>query len=206
MNQIIERIKRIPVPIWIGLALVILLLMIMGGRKRATAGPVTDATVGAQGVQPGAGTDQQLGNLSQTFQTGFNDLRKHEQANSEAMANLQSGYQTGFTQTAQLEQGNQNLLQQILAAMQGHTSSFTGMGSAIQQTQNQAAAANASNTMSGQGVATYNPPSTQLYNVPIMGPGGSGAGTIQVVANNPQAAYQNAYQGGNTPTGPATPV
>ncbi len=43
-----------------------------------------------------------------------------------------------------------------------------------------------------------------LFTVPINGPNGSGAGTIQVNASDAQAAVQNAYQGGNTPTGPAT--
>ncbi len=43
-----------------------------------------------------------------------------------------------------------------------------------------------------------------LYTVPISGPNGSGNGTITVNASDPEAAVQNAYQGGNTPTGPAT--
>ena len=45
-----------------------------------------------------------------------------------------------------------------------------------------------------------------LYNVPISGPNNSGAGTIQVNANSPEAAVQNASQGGNTATGGATAV
>lgn len=40
---------------------------------------------------------------------------------------------------------------------------------------------------------------TQLYNVPIMGPNGSGQGTIQVVAHDLASAIVNAHQGGNTP-------
>jgi len=43
-----------------------------------------------------------------------------------------------------------------------------------------------------------------LFNVPILGPGGSGAGTIQVNASDATAAAINAQQGGNTVTG--TPV
>lgn len=43
---------------------------------------------------------------------------------------------------------------------------------------------------------------THLFNVPITDASG-GAGTIQVVASDAQAAVANASQGGNTPTGSA---
>jgi len=43
---------------------------------------------------------------------------------------------------------------------------------------------------------------TSLFNVPITGPEGT-PGTIQVVAHDVASAQVNAYQGGNTPTGPA---
>ena len=46
---------------------------------------------------------------------------------------------------------------------------------------------------------------TRLFNVPIVGPTGE-AGSIQVVAHDVQSAFQNAYQGGNVPTGPAVPA
>ena len=46
---------------------------------------------------------------------------------------------------------------------------------------------------------------TSLYTVPIVGPDGT-AGTIQVVAHDAASAVQNATQGGNSPTGPATPA
>lgn len=65
---------------------------------------------------------------------------------------------------------------------------------------NNAAAASMS---SGGGGGGGNQGGTSLFNVPIMGPNGSGAGTIQVVAHDAAGAYENAHQGGNTPTGPA---
>src|SRR5215471_9514978 len=43
---------------------------------------------------------------------------------------------------------------------------------------------------------------TSLFNVPIVSSSGE-AGTIQVVAHDVASAQNNAYQGGNTPTGPA---
>jgi len=138
MNKIIERIKSIPVPIWIGLAIILILLFVFGSRKQQTAGPVTSATVGTQGAQPGAGTDQQLGNLSQIYQTGFNNIRMHEEENSQ-------------------------LLRQIAARAPAGSSVFTGMGSGIQQTQIDHAQANA---MLGSGGQAHT--GTSLYNVPIV--------------------------------------
>lgn len=46
---------------------------------------------------------------------------------------------------------------------------------------------------------------TSLFNVPIVDSSG-GAGTIQVVAHDAASASNNAYQGGNTPTGSPTPA
>jgi len=43
---------------------------------------------------------------------------------------------------------------------------------------------------------------TSLFNVPIVNAAGE-PGTIQVVAHDVASAQGNAYQGGNTPTGPA---
>lgn len=57
---------------------------------------------------------------------------------------------------------------------------------------------NSGNRSSSQG-------GTQLYNVPIMGPNGSGQGTIQVVAHDLASAIENAHQGGNTPITGAQP-
>ncbi len=45
-----------------------------------------------------------------------------------------------------------------------------------------------------------------VYQVPIIGPNGTGAGMITVNANDPGSAIQNASQGGNTPNGQPTCV
>lgn len=46
---------------------------------------------------------------------------------------------------------------------------------------------------------------TSLFNVPIVNSAGE-PGTIQVVAHDSASAQNNAYQGGNTPTGSAVPA
>lgn len=86
----LERLKKIPVPIWIGLGLVLIVIFLMNGSKSkssdnapaqtAPVGPVTTATVGTQGAQSGAGTDQQLGNLSVMTQSGFAQIAQQQQA------------------------------------------------------------------------------------------------------------------------------
>lgn len=46
---------------------------------------------------------------------------------------------------------------------------------------------------------------TSLFNVPIVNSSGE-AGSIQVVAHDSASAIENAHQGGNTPTGNASPA
>lgn len=183
MKDAFERLKHIPIPIWIGLGLVLIVIFLLNSKPKAQAGagPVTDATVGSQGTQAGAGTDQQLGNLSQITQGGFAQIERNEKV------------QTG-------------LLSQLAAGMGGVGTSMTQFGGTIQSSQNNHALGNAANTSGAQPV-TSNPTAagTSLFNVPIVDASG-GAGTIQVVANDAASAFANASQGGNTPTGSATPA
>lgn len=183
MKDAFERLKHIPVPIWIGLGLVLIVIFLLSGSKKSApaSGPVTDATVGAQGTQAGAGTDQQLGNLSQITQGGFSQIERNSQQ------------QTGF-------------LQSLANGMSGVGTPMQQFGGSIQSTQNEHALGSAANTNGAQPVASHPTTSgTSLFNVPITDASG-GAGTIQVVANNAAAAIENASQGGNTPTGSATPA
>jgi hypothetical protein len=182
MKDVIERLKHIPIPIWIGLGLVLVIILLTNKPKTVTgAGPVTGATVGTQGSQAGAGTDQQLGNLSSITQSGFSQIAKNEQT------------QTG-------------LLQGLYSGMNGVGTPMQQFGGAIQSTQLDHAVNNAANTSGAQPVTSHpSASSTSLFNVPIVDASG-GAGTIQVVANNAAAALENAHQGGNTPTGSATPA
>lgn len=184
MNKIIERMKSIPMPVWIGLGLAILVVLWMSAKtsSKATSKPVTDATVGAQGTQSNAGTDQQLGNLTQIFQSGFRQMLTQDKESTE-------------------------LLSTQIAGMGTSAGSFQPIGGSIQNSMNGTASNSATAHAGGQQVtnAPNLPPTTSLFNVPIVDASG-GAGTIQVVANSASAAYENAFQGGNTPTGSATPA
>src|SRR5215471_9716151 len=123
-----EKIKSIPVPIWIGLGLILIVIFVMnskGGSKQqvtAPVGPVTTATVGTQGVQAGAGTDQEIANLSVITQSGF----------------------------AQIAQQHHDMAQQIAGNMSGVGPTMQQMGSAVQASQNSAASNNATNGTTGQ--------------------------------------------------------
>lgn len=127
--------KKVPVPIWIGLGLVLIVILLMnrGGSKQsttagtptATAGPVTTATVGTQGAQSGAGTDQELGNLSVITQGGF-------------------------AQIAQQEQSNTTLLNALANGMNGAGTPMQQMGNTVQSSQNSSAQSNAVNGTAGQ--------------------------------------------------------
>lgn len=144
-----DFIKKIPLPIWIGLGMVLILIVVManrqsansqsnavaGGGVTAAAGPVTTATVGTQGTQAGAGTDQQLGNLSQITQSGF-------------------------SQIASQEQGNQILLSELAGGMSGVGTPMQQVGGAIQSSQNGSAANNATNGTTGQNAGTSPSPVT----------------------------------------------
>jgi hypothetical protein len=186
MSGIVEKLKHIPIPIWIGLGLVLILIIFMSSKSSSsgsTAGPVTSNTMGSSGSQPGAGTDQELGNLSQITQAGFADISKNEQTNT-------------------------GLLQAMSSSMSGVGTGMTQFGGAVQSTQNGSAQTTAANYSGGQPVNNHpsNQPSpTSLFNVPIVDASG-GTGTIQVVAHDAASAVANAHQGGNTPTGSATPV
>jgi len=204
MRGIIEKLKSIPTPIWIGLGLVLILIFLFGGRKTQGGGPVTSATVGAQGTQGTAAADQAIGNLSQLNQTGFNQIMENQKAVLENQAVLQNGQRTGFSQTVSLEQQNQGLLETLKNGMGGYGTTYTQVGTSIQNAQNQSAGSTAYAGSQPRPVQQYSGPT--LWNVPITGPGGSGAGTIQVASTTAEGAYQNAYQGGNTPTGPAIPA
>ena len=123
-----EKIKSVPVPIWIGLGLILIVIFVLnskGGSKQqvsAPVGPVTTATVGTQGAQSGAGTDQQLGNLSVMVQGGF----------------------------SQIAQQNQEIMRQIAGNMNGAGPGMQQAGGAIQATQNSSALDNAANGTVGQ--------------------------------------------------------
>lgn len=139
-----EMLKKVPIPIWIGLGLVLIVILLMsrntGGSQQtagpvtAPAGPVTNATVGTQGSQGGAGTDQELGNLSVLTQGGFAQIAQQEQGNQLLLARLAGGNNVGTP------------MQQF--------------GSTIQSTQNDAALTNASNGTTGQNAGNNPSPVT----------------------------------------------
>lgn len=128
-----DKIKSVPIPIWIGLGLILIVIFVLnnkgsGGSKQqvtAPAGPVTTATVGTQGVQSNAGTDQQLGNLSVITQGGFSQIAQQEQANSALLASLAGG-------------------------MNGAGTPMQQFGNSVQASQNGSAMSNAANGTSGQ--------------------------------------------------------
>lgn len=168
MKEALEKLKHIPIPIWIGLGLVLIFILLMNRSSSSgtTAGPVTANTVGSQGSQTGAGTDQQLGNLSQMQQTGFN----------------------------QIMQQNQNSGNAILAALNGIGTNMQQFGGSIQANQNAAAASNAVVGTVGQnagvqpsGVSNH----TLVGHYQVALPGG---GSVTVNANSAQAAIENAGQ------------
>lgn len=147
----------------------------------SSSAPVTGNTVGSSGTQAGAGTDQQLGNLSQMTQTGFNQI-------------------------AQQEGTNADLLKQINDNLTGIGTTMQQFGSSIQNIQNGNAQSNASGGTTGQNAGSSpsqmnTPPSGANSNGPsnhtLVGhylvdlPGG---GQISVNANSAEAARENATQ------------
>jgi|SRR5215472_13282424 len=131
-----EMFKKVPLPIWIGLGLVLLIILLMnrggsssqqvaGGQPTAAAGPVTTSTVGTQGAQAGAGTDQQLANLSTILQGGFEQI-------------------------AWQEQNNTTLINSLASGMNGAGTPMQQMGNAIQSSQNSDAKSNAAHGTVGQ--------------------------------------------------------
>lgn len=130
MQGVMEKLKSVPLPIWIGLGLVLVVIFIAnsGGQKatsQQTAGPVTGSTVGTQGTQPSAGTDQQLGNLSQITQGGFEQI-------------------------ANQEKGTQEMLASLGANMNGVGTGQQQFGGSMQTVQNNTAIRNAANGIAGQ--------------------------------------------------------
>lgn len=136
-----DFIKKIPLPIWIGLGMVLILIVVMANRQSSnsqqsstvagggvtqTAGPVTTDTVGTQGAQAGAGTDQELGNISQMYQSGFSQIAAQEQTNTALLSSIASGMTPGVG------------------------TSMQQFGGAIQGTQNSSAANNAVGGTPGQ--------------------------------------------------------
>lgn len=125
-----EKIKSVPVPIWIGLGLILIVIFVLnskGGSKQqqnvsAPVGPVTTATVGTQGAQAGAGTDQEIANLSVITQSGF----------------------------AQIAQQHADMAKQIAGNMGGAGPAMQQVGTGIQATQNGSAQTNAVNGTAGQ--------------------------------------------------------
>lgn len=97
------------------------------GTANAPSGPVTNSTVGSTGIQAGAGTDQELANLSQITQGGFSQIQQNEKV------------QTG-------------LLAQLTGNMNGIGSPMSQFGGAIQTTQTGAAQNNATASATGQPV------------------------------------------------------
>lgn len=134
-----EKIKSVPIPIWIGLGLILIVIFVLnnksGGQAKQTTttapvGPVTTATVGTQGAQMGAGTDQELGNLSVMSQSGF----------------------------AQIAQQNAAIAAKLGVNLNGGGTPMQQFGNAIQVSQNQSASDNAVNGTTGQNAG--NNPST----------------------------------------------
>ena len=123
-----EKIKSVPIPIWIGLGLILIVIFVMnskaGSKQQVSApvGPVTTATVGTQGAQTGAGTDQEIANLSVITQSGF----------------------------AQIAKQHQDMAKQIVGNMNGAGSNMQQLGNAIQSAQNSSAQDNALNGTTGQ--------------------------------------------------------
>lgn len=127
-----ELLKKVPIPIWIGLGLVLIVILLMSrntsnsqqtaGPVTAPAGPVTTATVGTQGSQGGAGTDQELGNLSVMTQSGF----------------------------AQIATQNKELAAQIAGGMPNVGTPMQQFGSSMQSVQNGSAQDNANSGTVGQ--------------------------------------------------------
>jgi hypothetical protein len=157
MSGIFEKLRQIPIPIWIGLGLVVIFIVFISSKNSSNAqssapatsttatqnNPVTDATVGTQGAQPAAGTDQELGNLSQITQSGFGEIAQNERV------------QTG-------------LLQSLNGNMSGIGTPLTQFGSAIQTTQSQSAMQAAANYSNGQPVGQ--PQSTGINQPPTNTP------------------------------------
>lgn len=121
MSGIGEMFKKVPLPIWIGLGLVLIIILLMnrggskqsqavaGGNVTAPAGPVTNATVGTQGAQGGAGTDQELGNLSVITQSGFSQIaQQNQQLASQLAANAANGVGTPMQNVGAAVQSSQN--------------------------------------------------------------------------------------------------
>lgn len=144
----LDKLKSIPVPIWIGLAIVVIVVLLLNNKSASSAQqqqpvsastPVNDQTVGAQGSQAGAGTDQELANLSQITQGGFAQIQNNERV------------QTG-------------LLTQIRSGMTGVGTPMQQFGGAIQTSQNGWAMDNATQWNNPQPVSspnsTPNTPST----------------------------------------------
>src|SRR5262245_25296808 len=169
MNQLFERIKRIPAPIWIGIGVVVLLVLFLGS-KRAPAvtggGAITGATVGTQGAQPNAGADQAVGNLSQTPSAGFQQLGDLEKQNNTGIAQVQSGLASGVSQSISFQQQQQSVLQQILEAIRSGGNTMVQAGGAYQGSMNNAPG-NAPASATGQPVhqAPAGQPGTSLFNV-----------------------------------------
>lgn len=136
-----EKIKSVPIPIWIGLGLILIVIFVLnnksGGQAKQTetapVGPVTTATVGTQGAQMGAGTDQELGNLSVMSQSGF----------------------------AQIAQQNAAIAAKLGVNLNGGGTSMQQFGNAIQASQNGFAGDNAMNGTTGQNAG--NNPSTVTH-------------------------------------------
>lgn len=180
MKDMLEKLKHIPIPIWIGLGLVFIFILLMNRNSSSsgtTAGPVTANTVGSQGSQAGAGTDQQLGNLSQMMQTNQNQLMQSQQAGLHEIA----------SQNAQSANA-------IMSALSGVGGNMQQLGSAVQTSQNASAQQNAVSGTAGQnagmqpsGVSNH----TLVGHFKVALPGG---GDVTVNANSAQAAIENAAQ------------
>ena len=129
-----DHLKKVPTPIWIGLVMVVIVIFLSNKSSSAppetTPGPVTSSTVGTQGTQSNAGTDQQLGNISQINQGGFAQILDQEQAQTD-------------------------ILQQLANNMNGIGTPMQQFGGSIQHTQNQDATLSATLNHSGQPVASH---------------------------------------------------
>ena len=153
-----EVLKKIPLPLWIGFGLILVVIVFVSSKSQqpsnaqTTAGPVTSNTVGTPGMQSNAGTDQQLGNLSQITQGGVAQIIQNQQAMQNEIALLQSGNRTGLTQTASVPATGPTA-QQLASGMNGV--GMSAFGGSIQDSQNASAQNNAAVTSGAVPVSNF---------------------------------------------------
>ena len=101
MGGLVERIKSIPMPLWIGGLLVIVAIIWMS--RKSTSGAITSGTVGTQGSQGTAAADQMLGTVTQSLQAN----QAQTNANFKSMSDT---FTSGLQQITALEAVNNKAL------------------------------------------------------------------------------------------------